>query len=106
VLNGDKAGPAEACFWQAFHHCQAAALTVTAMGVDAGETRTLTTVPQGSGCGLTDKREHYVIPTNTHQVTNFTCASLAQQSGGGLVAKGCGADGDVTIPAPAPSPTA
>lgn len=106
VLNGDKAGPAEDCFWRAFHQCHAATLTVTAMGVDAGVTRTLTIVSKSGGCGLTDKSEHYVIPSNTHQVTTFTCATLTQATGGGLVAKGCGADGDVTIPAPAASPTA
>jgi hypothetical protein len=100
VVNGDKAGPAETCFWQAWQHCQAATLTLTAMGVDAGETRTFTTAPQSHGCGLSDKREHYVIPTNTHQIATFTCASLTKSSDGGLVAKGCGADGDIIIPPP------
>ena len=104
VLNGDKAGPAEDCFWRAFQRCQVASLVVTAMGVDAGVTRTFTTVPQrGGGCGLSDKREHYVVPSGTSQAETFTCASLTQVTGGGLVAKGCGADGDITIPAPAAS---
>jgi hypothetical protein len=106
VLNGDKAGSAEGCFLRAFQHCQPATLTMTEMGVDAGVTRTFTIVPQTDTCGLTDKREHYVVPSTTNQATSFTCARVAQGTDGGLVAKGCGADGDVTIPAPTASPTA
>jgi hypothetical protein len=106
VLNGDQAGPAEDCFSRAFQHCQPATLTMTEMGVDAGVKHSFTIASQTGTCELTDRREHYVVPTSTNQVATFTCASLAQAAGGGLVAKGCGAEGDITIPAPTASPSA
>jgi hypothetical protein len=110
VLNGAQAGPAEDCLWQAFQSCQAATLDLTALGPDASETHTFTTVPQRGACGLTDTRAQDVsLPptgTPTQQPTTFTCASLAHPAGGGLVAQGCGADGDLCLPAPAAAPTA
>ncbi len=89
----------EQCFWQAFQQCQIATLTVTMRGVDAGTTHLFTIQKSNGACRVTDAVQSYVIPLRTPSVQTFACADLVQQNGG-LLVKGCGQAGDISVPAP------
>lgn len=89
------------CFYQAYQHCSPATISVTDMGVDAGATRTLKVTGQksssGSGCTVTDSVHTYVISTHSNTTHTYTCAAVTEPTSGTLVAKSCGADGNVTV---------
>lgn len=95
-----SAGQVETCFWQAYQHCQAATMNLTAMGVDAGSIRAFTITPNGSACTVQDTIQYYVIPKGNGPAHTYTCTGLAQPKQGGLLFTACGADGDVAVPAP------
>lgn len=100
--NGPVAQQAETCFSRAYAKCQAAALTLTIMGVDSGVIRTFTLQRNSGGaCQVMDARHTYIAPSHDSPTATFTCAGLqaAQGAQGGLVVVGCGADGDIAIPA-------
>ncbi len=94
------AGQAENCFWQAFQQCQSATLMVTMMGVDAGVNHTFTVSRNGSACVVKDASQTYAAPNHQGQLMTYTCAGLVQQKGG-LLFQSCGANGDISVPAPA-----
>jgi hypothetical protein len=96
----DNAGQAESCFWQAYQQCQAATLSFTTMGIDAGSIRAFTITPNGSGCIVQDTIQYYVVPKGNGPSHTYTCAGLSQPEQGGLLFAACGADGNVAVPAP------
>ncbi|GEM_PF-5052363 len=109
VLNGPAVAQAESCFQQAFQQCAPATLSVTWMSIDTGVIRTFAVAPSGDHCSVTDLMQPYFVPPHPAQTATFTCASVAQKPGG-LLISGCGADGDLLLPAPGnltpgPSPT-
>lgn len=96
----DKAAlQAEDCFFQAFQACQAATLAVTMMGVDAGTTNNFAIEAQGTGCRVTGNVVRYVVPRPTAVPEQFVCQGLSRKNNG-LVFSGCGAQGDIVVPAP------
>jgi hypothetical protein len=95
-----NAGQVENCFWQAYQHCQAATFDATFMGVDGGAIRTFTTSPNGTTCTVQDTVQFYAVPQGKKPSHTYTCTGLAQPQEGGLLFTGCGADGDVMVPAP------
>ncbi len=90
---------AEDCFWQAFQDCRAASLTVTMAGVDAGTIHRFTLEKDGGRCKIVDSAVTYVIPRPTPAPVVSTCNGLIRQNGG-LLFKGCGDQGDISVPAP------
>ena len=85
------------CLWQAYQQCHSATLVATTVYVDTGIRHYLTVQAQGGRCTVHDVADNFVVPGHHDTITAFTCAGL-RQSGAGLVAFGCGAEGDVTIP--------
>lgn len=85
------------CFWQAYTTCKAATIVYTRMGVDTSDSNTFTLQPQNSSCRLTVTilSRINVSPSTKHGP--YTCSRLEQQ-GEDLVARGCGAAGDLLIP--------
>ncbi len=101
TLGGTDATRAESCFYHAYQQCQRASLAVNEMGVDAGTDRTFNTqAGSNGGCAVSDAVYTYVIPTNHTNTKTYTCAGLSQKENG-LLFSGCGADGDVFVPAAA-----
>lgn len=101
------ANPAEDCLWQAWTRCQPATLVLTQFGVDTGTTRWITVEPVQNGCGVLDTAQHYMVPARENPpATTYTCAGLERSPDGGLLVRSCGADGDLVIPPPTPTPTA
>jgi len=98
VLNDGAAQQAEGCFWQAFQRCAAATLMATWMSVDTGVNRTFTIGQGNGGCAVTDVVQPYSVPSRGQPASTYSCSSVVQRSGG-LVNTGCGADGDVVLPA-------
>ena len=90
---------AEDCFFQAFQACQAATLSVTMAGVDAGTIDRFAVEPQAGGCRITGSVVHYVIPRPTAVPEQFTCQGLSRKNNG-LLFSGCGSQGDIAVPAP------
>ncbi|HEU0026630.1 MAG TPA: hypothetical protein VFQ25_05895 [Ktedonobacterales bacterium] len=98
----------EDCFWQAYVSCarpstlvmNARAMLPRNANADAFATHNLVAQDSPGSCALTDTVVERDAPNTQSRVT-YTCASLAHAAGGGLVARACGAEGDLTIP-PAP----
>ena len=70
------------------------------MDVDFSETHTITVRPAQRGCGVTDAAQGYNANFGGHEspVTTYICASLEHSLDGGLVVRGCGEEGDLSIP--------
>jgi hypothetical protein len=90
---------AEDCFFQAFQQCQAATLTVTMAGVDAGTINNFAVEKQGDNCRITGSVVRYVVPRPTPVPEQFICQGLTRKNGG-LLFTACGAQGDIVVPAP------
>jgi hypothetical protein len=88
----------EDCFWQAYMACTHPATLIYQSDHETGEltTHTLVAQEQGGTCTVTDAVQ------GLSQPEVYTCAVLTQIAGGGLVAHGCGAEGDLTIPRASP----
>ena len=97
-LDPSAASTAETCCAHAYQQCVAATLQVTWMGVDAGVVRHFAVSPSGGQCSITDQAQSYVAPRPPLPATTYACASVAQKPEG-LIIAGCGADGDVLVPA-------
>jgi hypothetical protein len=70
---------ARRCFDAAVTHCQAATITVTTMGVDAG-TRYVFVIEAGTHpCQVTEQRQFYLVSGGPHHgpVTTVTCQRAA-----------------------------
>lgn len=93
---------AEQCFAAAIPACTPTSLAVTWLGVDAGVTRTFSLSGASGSCTATDDVQHYRVPeTNPPGATaTYPCLGAALTATG-LQFTGCGADGDVTVPAAA-----
>ena len=96
---GDPSGP-ETCLWQEYMRCKTATLVFTQFGVDTGEIHTITVERQGGTCAVFDAEQGYSANFGGSRsgITTYTCD-------GGLIAIGCGAEGDIDIPPAAPTPT-
>lgn len=81
----------------AYEACQAATLVYTFGGLDDTVTHTVSVQPHGAGCSVTDATIDAGPPHRTSR-NDFQCHGMEQQ-GGALVLLGCGAEGDITIPA-------
>jgi hypothetical protein len=94
----------EDCFWQAWARCATATLIFTHFGVDTGVTHTLTIQPRNGACALADAAQGYFASGTgrVYPVNVYACAGLERSPDGGLVARGCGAEGDLVIPPPTP----
>jgi hypothetical protein len=90
---------AEDCFFKAFQQCQAATLTVTMAGVDAGTINNFALEKQGDNCRITGSVVRYVVPRPTPVPEQFICQGLTRKNGG-LLFTACGAQGDIVVPAP------
>jgi len=65
-----------ACFWQAYQNCQAATISQTYMGTDAGYTDTLTIERWGNHCAMYGQHQWQV---NTNSGTDtFLCNQLSK----------------------------
>ena len=91
---------AEQCFADAIPACMATALAVTWLGVDAGVTRTFSLSGTTANCTITDEVQHYRVPAGVPPgaTATYICLSAATAADS-LQFLGCGADGDVTVPA-------
>jgi hypothetical protein len=95
---GDPSGP-EGCLWQAWMGCQSATLVYTTFGVDTGKTHTHTVQPVKGACEVQDAVQGYSANGGGSRslIVTYACASLERAPDGGLVARGCGEEGDLTI---------
>ena len=87
----------EHCFVQAYQQCQARALDVTWMGVDAGTTSTFTIEKQGNNCQLLQSSQSYVLGHTSAQPEITSCQALTQTADA-LILKHCGSGGDILLP--------
>lgn len=91
--------PAEQCLWKAYATCQAATLIYQNAGLDFTETHAVSVRQHGGSCSVTDatqgKQDESFGQPARH---SYQCSGMEQQAGG-LVIVGCGAEGDVPIPA-------
>lgn len=87
----------EHCFVQAYQQCQARALNVTWMGVDAGTRSTFTIEKQGKGCQLLQSSQNYVLGHTNAPSGTTSCQGITQTSDS-LILKHCGSGGDIRIP--------
>jgi hypothetical protein len=88
------------CFLAAYAVCARTTLEFTLQGTDSGVMHTFSLKPlEGGGCLLTDAAQSYSVNFGgSHgQLQQFTCTGVAPLDGG-LLVKGCGAEGDITIP--------
>jgi hypothetical protein len=90
----------EQCLWNAYETCQAATLVSQNVGLDSSLTHAVSVQQQGVNCTVMDITQGVVESGPFSQPTrhSFHCRSIEQQARG-LVVLGCGAEGDVTIPA-------
>ncbi len=86
----------EQCFVQAYQQCQARALAVTWMGVDAGTASTFTIEKQGNNCQLLQSSQSYVLGHTNAQSEISSCQGLTQTTDS-LILK-CGSGEDILIP--------
>jgi hypothetical protein len=91
--------PAEQCLWHAYETCQAATLVYKNAGLDFTETHAVSVQKHGGNCSVTDATQgkqdsSFGQPSRL----SYQCSGMAQQASG-LVILGCGAEGNVTIPA-------
>ncbi len=75
------------------------------MGVDTGDTHTITVQPTNGACGVRDAAQGYSAEPGGSQYTIYTCAKMTRSPDGGLIVRGCGEEGDLVIP-PMSAPTA
>lgn len=100
----------EDCFWRAYLTCARPStlviieLATPPENASTGASASHNLVAQGSpgSCALTDTVVERDASHNQARAT-YTCARLTRDAAGGLMAQGCGAESDVTIP-PAPPP--
>jgi hypothetical protein len=94
---------AEKCFWQAYvaQPCAAATLTYIMVDIDLNEIHTITIQPKSGGCAVADTihGSRGNMLAHTIPLATYSCASLQQRDGGGLVIASCGKEGDIAIPA-------
>jgi hypothetical protein len=78
------ASAAENCFPHNYATCQAAVLTFTAMGVDAGTTQNFAEHLSNGQCTVTDTVQGYtaVGVGKTFPTQTYTCARVQQQEDG------------------------
>jgi len=88
---------AGACFWQAFQHCQAAALTFQPLSVDTIVIHTFLVERKEGGCAITDTVSHAIVPQAPTVTSRYTCTGVTNTNGA-LRFTSCGAEGDVLVP--------
>jgi hypothetical protein len=91
---------AEECFVRAFHACQPATLQYTQVGVDSGVIHHFSIKQQSGRCNLIDATEHFIAPSPPRAAASYTCRDV-RKLGSVYTIIGCGAEGDITLPAPA-----
>lgn len=91
------ANSATTCLWTAYQQCTAATAIYTETLVDVAWRHFVTVRPQSGHCTVQDAVESHSYNNKTQSVTLYHCTSLYQSSAG-LVAAGCGDEGDVTFP--------
>lgn len=87
----------EQCFVQAYQQCQARALAVTWMGIDAGTTSTFTIEKQGTTCQLLQSSQSYVLGHTNNPSETTRCQGLTQTTDS-LILTHCGSGDDMLIP--------
>jgi hypothetical protein len=90
----------EQCLWHAYQTCQAATLVYNEVGLDFTETHAVSEQPHGARCSVTDATQGQQDGSGQTTQTSYQCRGMEQQARG-LVMLGCGAEGDITIPASA-----
>ena len=105
TLTAGARGPAgdfaasEQCLWHAYETCQPATLVYNGVGLDFTLTHAVSVQSQGPSCKVTDATQGvYDGPSLWTGRTSYQCRGIEQQARG-LVLLGCGAEGDITIPA-------
>ena len=96
----DDRDQAESCLWQHYQHCQSASLQWGGVFVDTGTSSMFAVQAHNGGCAVTyytQDSSTIMIRNVSHPVDVYNCGGLRQQNGG-LVAVGCGAAGDITLP--------
>jgi hypothetical protein len=92
-----------ACFLAAYAVCTPKTLGFTAHGVDTGVTHTFSLQRSGAGrCAVADDAQTYSANFGGSHgpVQHFACAGVLARDGA-LIVQGCGAEGNITIPATA-----
>lgn len=85
------------CFWHAFQQCQAATLVYVVKSIDTITQHSFTVGRNNTTCTISDAVQRTVIPKAPSAVRTFTCTTLTNDQEV-LHFKGCGQDGDITIP--------
>lgn len=115
VYAGAEAPPSsvadvEDCFWQAHAGCAQAATLIYTTDQPLGDSSTsfsdiagviwthnVVTQRQAGSCVISD-----TVLVNGKVLKTYQCGSMARRSGGGLILRGCGMEGDLTIPPATP----
>jgi hypothetical protein len=99
---GGRAGDftsSEQCLWNAYETCQAATLVYNNAGLDFTVTHAVSLQKHGESCTVTDATQGNQDGSLSQPTRNtYHCRGIEQQARG-LVILGCGAEGNVTIPA-------
>jgi hypothetical protein len=90
----------EQCLWHAYETCQAATLVYKNGGLDFIATHAVSVYQHGGSCSVTDATQGVLEGHGELARDSFQCTGMEQQASG-LVLLGCGAEGDLTIPASA-----
>ncbi len=94
-VDSDASGPIN-CLWQSYEHCETATLVFARSGVDTGDDHTITVLPKGSVCTLSDAVQGYGVNFGRSGITTYTCSGLQQYNGG--LSTICGSEGVVYVP--------
>jgi hypothetical protein len=88
----------EQCLWHAYETCQAATLVYKNWGLDFIGTHAVTVYQHDKNCLVTDATQGVLEGHGELARDSYQCTGMEQQASG-LVLLGCGAEGDITIPA-------
>jgi len=97
LANETTAKQVENCFWQAYQQCQAATLSFTKSGLDAGTIHAFTIASNNGQCSISDAIQTYIAPNPPRPGKTYACTSLTQQVDG-LHFASCGELGDIIVP--------
>ncbi|MBX5455280.1 MAG: hypothetical protein IRZ31_00135 [Thermogemmatispora sp.] len=101
---GENPLPAEACLLQAFLHCQPARLDYTRIEVDSGFIHHFRLERRQGHCLLSDATTIFIAPSPPRPAASYSCRAVTMERGRYRVV-GCGAEGDILLPARSASPT-